>query len=69
MAADVAHAKATLQSELDDLLMVLGDTEEKLDRYKTRLSRLGEEVSDGGEEDDSDEDDEDEDAVGSDTHS
>lgn len=49
--------------------MVLGDTEEKLDRYKTRLSRLGEEVSDGGEEDDSDEDDEDEDAVGSDTHS
>lgn len=45
------------QNELDDLLMVFGDLEEKASKYKDRLKSLGEGVSDGeGEEDDEDED-------------
>ncbi|KAK1639603.1 p115 like vesicle tethering protein [Colletotrichum phormii] len=50
--------KAT-QNELDDLLMVFGDLEEKAAKYKAKLKELGEAVSDG-EDDDEDEEDEDE---------
>ncbi|OTB14897.1 hypothetical protein K445DRAFT_318806 [Daldinia sp. EC12] len=49
--------KSTIQSELDDLLMVFGDLEEKVEKYKKRLVDLGETVSDG--EDENDDDDED----------
>ncbi|KAM0206749.1 hypothetical protein ACHAQD_012304 [Fusarium lateritium] len=55
------EARETTQSELDDLLMVFGDLEEKVAKYKTRLVELGEAVSDGEDEDDDDDDDEDED--------
>lgn len=49
------------QSELDDLLMIFGDLEDKCEKYKQRLKELGESVSDG--EEDEDEDDEDKDGV------
>jgi chromosome segregation ATPase len=49
------EARETTQSELDDLLMVFGDLEEKMTKYKDRLIELGETVSDG-EDDDEDED-------------
>ncbi|WZH42562.1 uncharacterized protein QYS62_003558 [Fusarium acuminatum] len=56
------EARETTQSELDDLLMVFGDLEEKVAKYKTRLVELGEAVSDGeGEDEDEDEDDDDDD--------
>jgi hypothetical protein len=50
--ADVALAekeieRKAVQSELDDLLMVFGDLEEKASKYKERLKSLGENVSDG----------------------
>ncbi|KAK7980758.1 NLI interacting factor-like phosphatase [Apiospora arundinis] len=51
--------KAAVQTELDDLLMVFGDLEEKVEKYKKRLKGLGETVSDG-EGDDEDDDDEEE---------
>ena len=38
------------QSELDDLLMVFGDLEDKTQKYKDRLKQLGEIVSDGEDE-------------------
>ncbi|KAL2144680.1 hypothetical protein VTI28DRAFT_8708 [Corynascus sepedonium] len=47
------------QSELDDMLEVFGDLEEKVTKYKKQLKELGQEVSDG--EEDEDEDDEEED--------
>ncbi|KAF7549994.1 hypothetical protein G7Z17_g6014 [Cylindrodendrum hubeiense] len=65
--ADSDKAKETTQSELEDLLMVFGDLEEKVAKYKARLAELGEAVSDGEDddeeedEDDDEEDDEDED--------
>ncbi|KAG6042144.1 hypothetical protein E4U41_004948 [Claviceps citrina] len=40
-------ARKTAQAELDDLLIVFGDLEEKVARYKVRLGELGEDVSDG----------------------
>lgn len=49
------------QNELDDLLMVFGDLEEKASKYKERLRSLGESVSDGEEDDDEEEEDEGED--------
>jgi len=49
-------ARLVAQTELDDLLIVLGDLEEKRARDKDRLKKLGEEVSDGGADSD-DEDD------------
>ncbi|EFW98969.1 arginine methyltransferase [Grosmannia clavigera kw1407] len=52
--------KKTTQAELDDLLMVFADLEEKANGYRERLKELGEHVSDdeNDEEDgDSDEDD------------
>ncbi|KAL7270968.1 Vesicle-mediated ER to Golgi transport protein [Rhizina undulata] len=51
-----AEAKAKeVQTELDDLFMVLGDLEEKRKADKKRLKALGEEVSDDEDEDDEDE--------------
>ncbi|KAI1139651.1 p115 like vesicle tethering protein [Hypoxylon sp. FL0543] len=52
--------KSATQTELDDLLMVFGDLEEKVEKYKKRLVDLGETVSDDEEEN---EDDDDEDAA------
>ncbi|KAL7942278.1 ER to Golgi protein transport [Trichoderma barbatum] len=51
---DADKAKDAVQSELDDLLMVFGDLEEKLGKYKARLQGLGQDVSDGEEDDGSD---------------
>jgi len=45
------------QSELDDLLMVFGDLEEKATKYKAQLKALGESVSDGEADEDEDDDD------------
>jgi chromosome segregation ATPase len=53
---DKEKARQAAQSELDDLLMVFGDIEEKVSKYKERLKELGENVSD--DEDDDDDDDE-----------
>jgi hypothetical protein len=63
--AEKERERQAVQSELDDLLMVFGDTEEKVAEYKERLKELGENVSDG-EEEEEDEDEgeaEDEDGV------
>ncbi|KAI0456024.1 p115 like vesicle tethering protein [Xylaria acuta] len=49
--------QSSTQAELDDLLMVFGDLEEKVEKYKKRLKDLGEVISDG--EDDEEEDDDD----------
>ncbi|KAL8775615.1 MAG: hypothetical protein Q9209_000111, partial [Squamulea sp. 1 TL-2023] len=45
-------ARKTVQTELDDLLMVLGDLEDKRSKDKKRLRALGESTSDGEEEED-----------------
>ncbi|KAI2626813.1 p115 like vesicle tethering protein [Xylaria nigripes] len=50
---------SSTQTELDDLLMVFGDLEEKVEKHKKRLKELGEEVSDGEDDEDEDEDDND----------
>ncbi|CAM1509246.1 Fc.00g029850.m01.CDS01 [Cosmosporella sp. VM-42] len=64
--AESNKAKETSQSELEDLLMVFGDLEEKVERYKARLLELGETVSDGEDEGDDDDDDDDDDDEASD---
>ncbi|KAI0107042.1 p115 like vesicle tethering protein [Nemania sp. FL0031] len=52
--------QASTQTELDDLLMVFGDLEDKVEKYKKRLKGLGEVISDAeGEDDDGDDDDDD----------
>lgn len=43
--------KQSIQGELDDLLMVFSDVEEKSSRYKEKLKKLGEIVSDDEDED------------------
>lgn len=48
--------KKAVQGELDDLLMVFGDLEDKVKQYKRRLRALGEDVSDGEDEDDVEDD-------------
>ncbi|KAM0249198.1 hypothetical protein ACHAQJ_009142 [Trichoderma viride] len=51
---DADKAKDAVQSELDDLLMVFGDLEEKLGKYKdyqTRLRELDQVVSEGEDDD------------------
>ncbi|KAK7920975.1 hypothetical protein PG985_008997 [Apiospora marii] len=53
--------KAAVQTELDDLLMVFGDLEEKVEKYKKRLKGLGETVSDGEGDDEDDDEEEDDD--------
>jgi intracellular protein transport protein USO1 len=46
-----AETKAkTVQGELDDLLLVLGEMEEKASRYKEKIKSLGGEVTDEEEE-------------------
>ena len=49
------EARASTQSELDDLLVVLGDLEEKRTRDKAKLKELGAETSDAEDEDDDEE--------------
>ncbi|KAF5019663.1 hypothetical protein F66182_8325 [Fusarium sp. NRRL 66182] len=61
LVSESKETQETTQSELDDLLMVFGDLEEKVTKYKARLVKLGETVSDGEDDEDEDEDDEDED--------
>ncbi|KAI4917847.1 uncharacterized protein J4E92_008784 [Alternaria infectoria] len=56
-AEEAEKEKAT---ELEDLIMVLADLEEKRTKDKERLKALGEEVSDAEDDDDEDDDDEDE---------
>ncbi|RDL37240.1 ARM repeat-containing protein [Venustampulla echinocandica] len=54
--------KQAIQSELDDLLMVFGDLEDKVTKYKDRLKELGESVSEAEDDDeDGDEDADDDD--------
>ncbi|KAI1325650.1 p115 like vesicle tethering protein [Xylariaceae sp. FL0255] len=63
---DKEEQQTSTQTELDDLLMVFGDLEDKVTKYKKRLKALGEEVSEGEEDDDDNdegEDDEEEDDV------
>lgn len=50
--------KESIQGELDDMLMVYADTEEKLNKYKEKLRAKGEAITD--DEDEGDDDDEDE---------
>jgi hypothetical protein len=45
-----ARAK-TVQSELDDLLLVLGEMEERTTRYRQKIKSLGSEVTDDEEDD------------------
>ncbi|KAJ3950731.1 Vesicle-mediated ER to Golgi transport protein, partial [Colletotrichum fioriniae] len=52
--------RKAIQNELDDLLMVFGDLEEKAARYKAKLKELGEAVSDGEEDGDEDSEEEEE---------
>ncbi|KAL1638828.1 Vesicle-mediated ER to Golgi transport protein [Diplodia intermedia] len=56
--AEKEEARASAQGELDDMLMVLSDLEEKRAKDKKRLKELGEEVSDGEDEDEDEEDEE-----------
>lgn len=48
--AEKERERQVAQSELDDLLMVFGDLEDKTQKYKDRLKQLGEIVSDGEDE-------------------
>ncbi|KAI9891999.1 MAG: hypothetical protein M1814_002194 [Vezdaea aestivalis] len=57
-AKETEEARSTAQTELDDLLMVLGDLEEKRAKDKKRLKELGEEVSDAEDEGDEEDDEE-----------
>ncbi|KAG9237074.1 p115 like vesicle tethering protein [Amylocarpus encephaloides] len=50
--------KQAVQSELDDLLLVFSDLEDKVTKYKNRLKALGENVSDREDDDTEDEDQE-----------
>jgi hypothetical protein len=53
--AEKEKERKAVQSELDDLFMVFGDMEEKTKKYKERLKELGENVSDGEDEDEAEE--------------
>ena len=50
--------KQTVQTELDDLLMVFGDLEEKVNRYRERLKAAGEIVTDVEDDDEEEEEEE-----------
>ncbi|KAL8941292.1 MAG: hypothetical protein Q9211_001877 [Gyalolechia sp. 1 TL-2023] len=70
MQQEVEHkeaARRSTQTELDDLLMVLGDLEEKRSRDKKRLRELGEPTSDGEEDEEDSEDSKENEGEGSDT--
>ncbi|KAM0276915.1 hypothetical protein ACHAQH_006246 [Verticillium albo-atrum] len=53
---EATKAKQSTQTELDDLLMVFADLEDKVTKYKAQLRKLGEQVSDGEDEESEDED-------------
>ncbi|EGY22638.1 intracellular protein transport protein USO1 [Verticillium dahliae VdLs.17] len=53
--AEITDAKQAIQTELDDLLMVFADLEDKVSKYKARLRKIGQEVSDGEDEESEDE--------------
>ncbi|EMR70976.1 putative intracellular protein transport protein [Eutypa lata UCREL1] len=55
--------KAATQTELDDLLMVFGDLEEKVEKYKQRLRDLNQTISDDEDDEDEEDDDEEDDEV------
>lgn len=57
--AEKEQEKQAVQGELDDLMMVFADMEDKVQQYRDRLKALGESVSD--EEDEDDDEDEEED--------
>ncbi|KAM0322945.1 hypothetical protein ACHAQA_009044 [Verticillium albo-atrum] len=59
--AEASKAKQATQTELDDLLMVFADLEDKASKYKARLRKLGEQVSDGEDDDESDDEEDSED--------
>ncbi|KAL2214341.1 hypothetical protein CC79DRAFT_140781 [Sarocladium strictum] len=59
--AEAKNAKEATQSELDDLLLVFGELEDKVAKYRKRLIALGETVSDAEDDDDDDESGSDED--------
>ncbi|KAF3935950.1 hypothetical protein ABW19_dt0202928 [Dactylella cylindrospora] len=44
------------QTEVDDLMMVMADLEENVKKYKARLKKMGEEVTDDEDEEEDDED-------------
>jgi hypothetical protein len=51
IALDESQAKAKgVQSELDDLLLVLGEMEEKTSRYQDKIKSLGGELTDDEDE-------------------
>ncbi|KAI9825758.1 MAG: hypothetical protein M1819_000476 [Sarea resinae] len=56
-ASEKEEARSSAQTELDDLLMILGDLEEKRSRDKKRLKALGEQLSDEEEESEDEEGD------------
>jgi chromosome segregation ATPase len=56
---DKEREKQTVQGELDDLLMVFGDLEDKVTKYKNRLKEVGGNVTDEDEDVDDDEEEED----------
>ncbi|KAG9243049.1 p115 like vesicle tethering protein [Calycina marina] len=58
--ADKEAEREKAQGELDDMLMVFGDLEEKCTQYKTQLIALGGNVSDVEEEEEEDGEEEDE---------
>lgn len=59
--AEKEKEKQAIQSELDDLLMVFGDLEDKVNKYKDRLKELGESVSEAEDDDEDGEEDADDD--------
>ncbi|KAF2403972.1 hypothetical protein EJ06DRAFT_489003 [Trichodelitschia bisporula] len=58
LAAEKEEARKAAQTELDDLLLILSELEEKRAKDKKRLKELGEEVSDGEDEDEDEEEEE-----------
>ncbi|KYK56043.1 Vesicle tethering p115-lik protein [Drechmeria coniospora] len=56
-ASDAIESKDTTQGELDDLLIVFADLEEKVERYSARLRELGDPMTDGEDEGPGDEGD------------
>lgn len=53
---EAEESAATTQGELDDLMLVMADLEENVKKYKLRLKKLGEEVTDDEGDEDEDED-------------
>ncbi|KAK9801001.1 putative Vesicle tethering protein Uso1/P115-like head domain-containing protein [Seiridium cardinale] len=53
--------KSATQTELDDLLMVFGDLEEKVEKYKKQVQDLGGAVSEAEDDDEEDEDEDNDD--------